>query len=83
MDLVLTDDCTAGIAVPLEDRSLEAIRPAANPRRLRHNLQFILPIGNDLSQLVLDIVGINGLTTHRREGLGRFLKLPLVDKVSW
>lgn len=39
-------------------------------------------IGNDLGEFVLDILRIDVLTAHRRQGLCRVLELPLLDKVS-
>lgn len=48
-----------------------------------HNLQLIFVIGDDLRELILNIFGINWLTTDGSKGLGSVLEPSLLDKVSW
>lgn len=40
-------------------------------------------VGNDLSKLVLDVVGIDRLSANRRQCLRGFLELALLDEVTW
>ena len=80
--MALTNYGPADIAVTLGDVSGKAIGPAAYPCRLWDHLQLILMVGNNLSQLILDIVGLNRLSADSGQGLGGSLELALLDKVS-
>lgn len=72
-----TDEDLASVGVALADTALEA----ANPRDLA-DLHLVLIIGLDLSELVLDVVGVNGLATDTGKGLGSGVEALLLDKVA-
>lgn len=50
---------------------------------MRDDLQLVLVVSNDLSQLILDKVRIDWLPTDIGQSLGGSLELALLDKVSW
>lgn len=59
---------------------MEAVGPSLKVGGLRDDLHLVLVVGNDLSELVLDVVGVNCLATNRSEGLGGALELALLDE---
>jgi hypothetical protein len=62
-----TEERTAQVGVAAGEATLEAVGPATEVAGLRDDLQFVLVVGDDLSELVLDIVGLDGLVTNGSE----------------
>lgn len=52
----LTHDRTTDVAVALHDAAGKAVGPAAYPCGLWDDLQLVFVVGNDLSQLILNVV---------------------------
>lgn len=74
-----TDERSSDVAVALEDAALKAVGPATKVRSLRSQLLLVLVVGDDLGELVLDVVGVDGLATDIGERLSGLLELALLD----
>ncbi|KFZ02513.1 hypothetical protein V500_00150 [Pseudogymnoascus sp. VKM F-4518 (FW-2643)] len=74
------EDRAADIGGALEDGAVEAVGPALEVGGLRDDLHLVLVVGDDLGELVLDVVGVNWLATNGCEGLGGALELALLDE---
>ena len=75
-------DSSAQVAAALPKTALEAVGPAAEIAALGNDLQLILVIGDDLSKLLLDELGILGLPTDSRQGHGSLLNIATLDEVT-
>ena len=58
---------------------MEAVGPALEVAGLWDDLHLVLVVGDDLSELVLDVVGVNILATNGGEGLGSVFEPALLD----
>lgn len=74
------EDSAADVGGALEDGAVEAVGPALEVGGLRDDLHLVLVVGDDLGELVLDVVGVNWLATNGCEGLGGELELALLDE---
>jgi len=77
-----TEDRAAKIAARLEQRALEAVGPGAEVAALRDDLQFILVVGNDLGDFLLDVLRVAGLTTNTRKSSDGLVELTTLDEVT-
>jgi hypothetical protein len=59
----------AQITIAFAQGPLEASHPRADVARLRDDLHFVLVVGHDLGQLVLDVVRIDRLAPHEGQVL--------------
>lgn len=62
-----TENGTAEVRASLEERSGEAVGPATKVATLRDNRHLILVVGNDLRELILDVLGVDGVSTKSGE----------------
>ena len=77
-----TKDSTTQVAAALPETAFEAIRPAAEIATLGHDLQLVFVIGDDLSKLLLNELGVRWLSTDSRQGVGSFLDVATLDEVT-
>ena len=77
-----TEDSSAKVRLAIPEAALEALSPAADPRGGGNDLALILLVGDNLSQLSLDILGVLGLTTNTGEGVNGVFDAAPLDKVS-
>jgi hypothetical protein len=77
-----TDETAAGVGRGLHDASGEAGCPRTEVAGLRNNGHLILVVGNDLSKLVLDVLGVKRLTTDATKGRSSLVELALLDPVT-
>ena len=73
---------TTTVAAAEEHRSLEAVGPASDVTGLGDDLHFVLVVGNDFGQFILDEVRVHGLSANVCEGLGGLFELAFLDKVT-
>lgn len=78
-----TEDGAAQVGLLVPERTLEAVGPARDPARRWDDRALVLLVGNDLSELSLDVFGVLGLTTKAGEGSTSLLDAPTLDKVTW
>ena len=76
------EDGPAQIAGGLEQSALEAVEPGAEVSTLRDDLHLVFVVGNNFGQLLLDILGIRGLTTKTGQHDRCFVHPSLLDEVS-
>lgn len=67
----------------MPQRTSEAVHPGRDESAGWDDATLILLVGNDFSKLVLDVLGLGGLTTKSAESGACFLKLSTLDKVTW
>jgi hypothetical protein len=77
-----TQDGTTQVAAALPKTAFEAIRPTAEIAALGHDLQLVFVIGDDLSKLLLNELGVRWLSTDSRQGVGSFLDVATLDEVT-
>jgi hypothetical protein len=77
-----TKDGATQVAAALPETAFEAIRPAAEIATLGHDLQLVFVIGDDLSKLLLNELGVRWLSTDSRQGVGSFLDVATLDEVT-
>ena len=73
------EDRPPQVAVPAPHRPLEARHPRPDVARLRDHLHLVLVVGHNLGQLVLDVLGIDGLAADQRESPRGRVDLALHD----
>ena len=78
-----TENCAAKIRSRIAESALEAVGPGRKVSVLWDNAQFIFVIGDDLSEFLLDILGVHWLTTDTRQDACGLLEPSLDDEVSW
>ena len=74
------EDRAADVGGALGDGAVEAVGPALEVGGLGDDLHLVLVVGDDLGELVLDVVGVNWLATDGGKGLGGLLELALLDE---
>lgn len=72
----------AQVGVGLPERALEAGRPGTEPGSRGNESLLVLLVGDDLSQLVLDVLGLAGLATEPGKSLAGLGELAALDKVT-
>lgn len=77
-----TEDSSAKVRLAIPEAALEAVGPAADPRGRGNDLALVLLVGDNLSQLGLDILGVLGLTADTGEGVNGVFDAAPLDKVS-
>lgn len=77
-----TQNGAAQVAALLEQGALEAVEPRVEVAALGNDGQLVLVVGDDLGELVLDEVGLDGLVAEAGEGGGGEVELALLDKVA-
>ena len=78
-----TQDRAADVGRLLEKRTLEAVCPAVEETSARNDTALILLVGNDLSKLVLDVLGLGWLTTESLKRSASIFESTLLDVVTW
>lgn len=78
-----TEDGAANVGGTVADVTLEAVGPSSNVVGLWDNLHLVLVVGNDLSELILDVVGVLLLAADGGESLSGLLELSLLDEETW
>lgn len=74
------EDCAANVGGALGDGTVEAVGPSLEVGGLGNDIHLVLVVGNDLSKFILDVVGVNWLSTDGGKGLGGSLELALLDE---
>ena len=77
-----TESSTASVGRRLGDLALEAGHPGAKVAGLGNNRHLVLVVGNDLSEFILNVLGVGGLTTDTAKSVGSLVKLSLLDPES-
>lgn len=77
-----TEDGSAEVGLAVPEAALEAVGPRTEPGGGRNHLALVLLVGDDLSNLRLDVLGVLGLTTDTGEGVDSLLDLTTLDVVS-
>lgn len=78
-----TNPGTAAVGVTLEDRSLEAVGPASNVRRLRDDSLLVLMVCNNFCELLADVQRVDRLTTDSGQSSCGLFQSSLLDEKSW
>lgn len=77
-----THGSAAGVGGWRADLALEASCPRTEITGLGKDGHLVLVVGNDLSEFILDVFGINGLATNTGKSSGGLVELSLLDKVT-
>ena len=77
-----TEDGAAKVGLGLPETSLEAVGPAAEPGSRGDKGTLILFVGNDLSDLTLNVLGLSGLTTDTGQSSNGGLDVTALDEVA-
>jgi hypothetical protein len=77
-----SENGAAQIGFGFPETALEAVGPAGEPAAAGDQVALVLLVGNDLSQLDLDILRLAGLTTETRESSSGLLNVSSLDEVS-
>lgn len=77
-----TENGLAQVGVGLKDGTAEAVGPRAEPSGRGNKLALVLLVGDDLSKLDLDVLGVLGLATKLGKGGGGIGESALLDEVS-
>ena len=75
-------DGTTQVTAALPETAFEAIRPTVEIATLGHDLQLVFVVGDDLSKLLLNELGVRWLSTDSRQGVGSFLDVATLDEVT-
>ena len=78
-----TEDSAANVGGTVADVTLEAVGPSSDVVGLWDNLHLVLVVGNDLSELILDVVGVLLLAADGGESLSGLLELSLLYEETW
>lgn len=73
-------DGATNVGAGLEERSGEAVGPRADPAGGRDEAALVLLVGDDLSKLGLDVLGVGGLSTKTAEGKTSLLNGTTLDE---
>lgn len=76
------EEGTAGVAVGLEDGTLEAHGPGTEVAGVGYDAGLVFVVGDDLGELVADVVGVDGLVAEPGEVGGGPLELSFLDEVT-
>lgn len=71
---------TASVGRRGADLALEAGSPGTEVGSLGHDGHLVLVVRNDLSEFVLDVLGVDGLATHTRKSRCSLVELALLDE---
>ena len=77
-----TENSTAQVRRRLAKSTLEAVGPRREVSVLGNDANLIFVVGNDLSQFLLNVLRLLGLSTDTRQDSGSFIKLSLDDEIS-
>lgn len=77
-----TEDGLAEVRVALPDAAREAVGPGAPVAGVGDRLLLEFVVGNDLRQLVFDVLAVGGLATEAGEGIACALDVTLLDEVT-
>lgn len=77
-----TEDGSAEVRLGFPEAALETVGPAAEPGGVGDESTLVFLIGNNLSQLGLDKLGVGGLATNAAEGRSSSVDSASLDKVS-
>lgn len=77
-----TEDGLAQVGIAVPERTLEAVGPAAEPRGGGDELALELLVGDNLGELILDVLGLLGLATQTRQSIGSGLDISALNKVA-
>lgn len=77
-----SEDGSSQVRLAAPERALEAVGPSAEPGGGGDQGTLVLLVGDDLSKLVLDIVGVLGLASDTGQGVDGLLNFTLLDKVT-
>lgn len=77
-----TEDSAAKVGLGLPEAALEAVGPAAEPGGGGDQSTLVLLVGDNLSELALDVDGVLGLTTDASEGVDSAGNVTLLDEVA-
>lgn len=78
-----TQDCAADVGRLLEKGTLEAVCPAVEETSAGNDTALVLLVGDDLSKLVLDVLGLGWLTTESLKRSASIFESTLLDVVTW
>lgn len=77
-----TDSGAAKVGGRAGDLALEAGCPGADVAGLRKNGHLVLVVGNDLSEFILDVLGVDRLATDTTKRLSGLVELAFLDPVT-
>lgn len=77
-----TQNGTTKVAVGVEDASTEAVVPADKVSTAGDYLHFVLVVGNNFTQLLLNIIRVLGLIANTGQRGSGLVELALLDKVT-
>lgn len=77
-----TQNGLAQVGVALPQAAFETVGPGAEPSGVGNKLALILLVGNNLSQLDLDVLRLGGLAAEARQGVGGPVKTTTLDIVT-
>lgn len=77
-----TEDSLAEVGVGLPERTLEAVGPRAEPGGGGDELTLVLLVGDNLSKLDLDVLGVGVLATKTGQRVGGSSEVTLLDEVA-
>lgn len=77
-----TQDRAAQVGLATPEAALEAVGPRSEPGGVGDKLALILLVGDDLSKLNLDELGVTGLTTEAGERVGSLVQTTALDEVT-
>lgn len=78
-----TEDGSSKVGLGGPETALEAVGPAAEPGGVGDQSTLVLLVGNNLSNLSLDELGVLGLAADARQGVNGSRDITLLDVVSW
>lgn len=77
-----TEDRATKVGLLDPETTLEAIGPAGEPTTGRNHLTLVLVVGNDLSNLDLNVFGFGWLTTEAGERFHGFFDSASLDEIT-
>jgi len=78
-----TENGLAEVGVGLEERTLEAVGPTADPAGGWNQGALVLLVGNNLGKLGLDVLRVGWLTTQAAKSITSLLNATTLDEVTW
>ncbi|KAI2255605.1 hypothetical protein LOZ10_005651, partial [Ophidiomyces ophidiicola] len=76
------EDGATQVAGRVGQRAAEAVEPGGKVAVVRHDLQLVLVVGDDLGELLLDVLGVDGLAAEGGEGGLGAVEVVLLDEVA-
>lgn len=77
-----TKNSTAEVGGSLEERTAEAVEPAVEVATLGDDGDLVLVVGNNLSKLVLDVVGVGTVASKAGQNTSGLVELALANEVT-